>query len=141
MKKETVMKCFQKAGITSSDFSVVGGQYEDEDPFVDLDGQDELQSLIDQISHSETCCDVDEYINGEDDMPVCMEYDNDWEDHFFAGLNPNSDTSLPEDLSLQENPNEEEEEFDLERPPQKIKMSQYFWILKDTLRRQQFHPL
>ena len=47
-------------------------------------------------------------------------------DHFFAGLNPNSDTSLPEDLSLQENPNEEEEEFDLERPPQKIKMSQYF---------------
>ena len=46
MKKETVMKCFQKAGITSSDFSVVGCQYEDEDPFVDLDGQDELQVLL-----------------------------------------------------------------------------------------------
>ena len=86
-----------------------------------MDGQDELQSLIDQISHTEACCEVDEYINGEDDMPVCMEYDNDWEDHFFAGLNPNSDTSLPEDLSLQENPNEEEEEFDLEPPPQKIR--------------------
>ena len=28
---------------------------------------------------------------------------------FFSGLNPNSDTSLPEDPSLQENPNEEEE--------------------------------
>ena len=64
------MKGFRKAGITSSDFSVVGRQYEDEDPFVDLDGQDELQSLIDQISHSETCCDVDEYINGKDDVPV-----------------------------------------------------------------------
>ena len=63
MKKEKVMKCFQKAGITSSDFSVVGRQYEDEDPFVYLDGQDELQSLIDQIFHTETCCEVDEYIN------------------------------------------------------------------------------
>ena len=52
MKKETVMKCFRKTGITSSDFSVVGRQYEDEDPFVDLDGQDELQIHIDQISHS-----------------------------------------------------------------------------------------
>ena len=98
----------------------MGRQYEDEDPFVHLDGQDELQSLVDQISHTETCCEVDDYINGEDDMPVCMEYDNDWEDNFFAGLNLNSDTSLPEDPSLQENPNEEEEEFDLEPPPQKI---------------------
>ena len=61
----------------------MGRQYEDEDPLVDLDGQDELQSLIDKISHTETCCEVDEYINGEDDMPVCMEYDNDWEDLFF----------------------------------------------------------
>ena len=53
MKKETAMKCFRKAGITSSDFSVVGRQYEDEDPFVDLDRQDELQSLVDQISHTD----------------------------------------------------------------------------------------
>ena len=64
----------------------MGRQYEDEDPFVDLDGQDELQSLIDQISHSETSCDVDEYINGEDDVPVCMEYYNDWEDFFLLAL-------------------------------------------------------
>ena len=56
VKKETVMKCFRKAGNTSSDFPVVGRQYEDEDPLFDLDGQDELQSLIDQISHTETCC-------------------------------------------------------------------------------------
>ena len=48
-------------------------QYEDEDLFVDLDGQDELQSLVDQISRTETCCEVDDYINGEDDTPVCME--------------------------------------------------------------------
>ena len=88
MKKETVMKCFRKAGITSSDFSVVGRQYEDEDPFVDLDGQDELQSLIDQISHSETCCDVDEYISMERMTCLCV-----WSmimtgKVIFAGLNP-----------------------------------------------------
>ena len=40
--------------------------------------------------------------------------------NFFAGLNPNSDTSLPEDPSLQENLKEKEDEFDLEPPSQKI---------------------
>jgi len=43
---------------------------------------------------------VDEYINGEDDIPVC----NDWEDCccFLVTLMQNSDSSLPEDPSLQD---------------------------------------
>ena len=67
---------------------------------------------------------------------------------FFAGFNPNSDTSPPEDPSLQENPNEEEKMFDLELHPKKITKYQDaiaaledYWIAKDSLRRQQnFHP-
>jgi len=43
-------------------------------------------------------CRVDEYINGEDDMPVFI----DWGDCFPADLNANSDSSLPEDPPLQD---------------------------------------
>ena len=119
------MKCFKKAGITSTNYSVVGHQYEDEDAFADLEAQEELQSLVDQIPVTEACCGVDEYINGEGDVPVCMEYDNDWEEHFFADLNANS-SPLPED------PNEEDD-FDLEPPPQKItKYQDAIAALKDV---------
>ena len=115
VKEETVKKCFRKAGITCTDFSVVGRQFENEDPFADLDEQEELQTLVDQISYTEiTCCGIQEYVNGEGDMPICMEYDGDWEDRFLAELNTSSASS-----SL-EAPNEEEEEFDLEPPLQKI---------------------
>ncbi len=37
VKEETIMKCFRKAGVTRTDFSVVGCQFENEDPFADMD--------------------------------------------------------------------------------------------------------
>ena len=38
---------------------------------------------------------MEEYVNGEDDVPVCMEYDNEWENQFFADLNADSDSLVP----------------------------------------------
>ena len=116
VKKEMIMKCFRKGGITHTDFSVSSRQYEDEDPFADLEAQEDLCSLGNQLPLTETCCSVEECIGGEGDVPVCIEYDNDWEDRFFANLNADSDSIAPEDT------NEEEDEFDLEPPPTKIKM-------------------
>ena len=67
--------------------------------------REELNNLVDQI---ESNCLVEEYINGEDDVPICMQYDDDWEDHFFSELS----SSQPEsDLD------EEEGQFDLEGSP------------------------
>ena len=86
VKGETIKKCFSKSGITGSSFSVVGRVYENEDPFEDVEDQEELQSLVDQISPSATNCPVEEYIGGEDDVPTCIQYDNDWENHFFTQL-------------------------------------------------------
>ena len=43
-----------------------------------------------------------------------MQYDDDWEDRFFAEL---SSSQVDPD---QEDPDEEEEKFDLELPPMKI---------------------
>ncbi len=39
VKEETVMKCFRKAGGTRTNFSVVGRQFENEDPFADMEEQ------------------------------------------------------------------------------------------------------
>ena len=56
------MKCFAKSGITGSSFSVIGLAYENEDPFEDVEDQEELHSLVDQLSPSAANCPVEEYI-------------------------------------------------------------------------------
>ena len=48
------MKCSAKSGITGSSFSVIGHAYENEDPFEDVEDQEELHSLVDQLSPSAT---------------------------------------------------------------------------------------
>ena len=54
VQEETIRKCFTKSGITGSGFSVVHRLYEDEDPFDDVEAQEELHELLDQISPSDT---------------------------------------------------------------------------------------
>ena len=41
VQEETIRKCFTKSGITGSGFSVVHRLYEDEDPFDDVEAQEE----------------------------------------------------------------------------------------------------
>lgn len=74
-------KCFAKSGITisGSSSSVVSWWYEDEDPFDHIEAQEELHDLYDQLPLSDTACPVEEYINGDDYVPICMQYDNNWE--------------------------------------------------------------
>ena len=109
------MKCFRKSGITDDSFSIVTRSYEDEDPFDDLEAQEELCDLVGHIPDS---CTVDEYINGEKDVHICMQYDEDWESDFFSELldSSHADSLAPDDPNEQE----VEEQFDLEPPPPKI---------------------
>jgi hypothetical protein len=149
VQEETIRKCFTKSGITGSSFSVVRRLHEDEDPFDDVEAQQEFHDLFDRISPSETNCPVEEYINGEGDVPICMQYDDDWEDHFFAELGSSQAVS---DSLVQEDP-DDEGQFDLEPPPPKItrfqdaiyphlKRFSHSWIGEDSLKRQQglHHP-
>ena len=117
-KEETIKKYFATSGITvtGSSSSVVSRLYEDEDPFDDIEAQEELHELYDQISPSNTNCPVDEYINGEGDVPICMQYDDNWEESFFAEL---GSTSHSLDQDDQEDA-DDGEQFDLEPPPPKI---------------------
>ena len=118
VKEETIKKCFAKSGITGSSFSVVSRLYEDEDPFDDIEAEEELHDLYDQISPSDTNCPVEEYINGEGDVPICMQYGDDWEDSFFADLGSASHLLDQDD---QEDP-DDGEQFDLEPPPPGFRM-------------------
>ena len=68
------MKCFRNAGITGSSFSVVSRAYETEDPFDEVDAQKGLHDLVDEIPLLVGSCSVEEYINGENDIPICMQY-------------------------------------------------------------------
>ena len=97
--------------VPPSGFSVVHRLYEDEDPFDDIKTQEELHELLDRISPSNTNCPVEEYINGEGDGPTCMQYNNNWEDHFFANLGSSQTFS---DSLVQEDP-DDEGQFDLYR--------------------------
>ena len=73
-------------------------------------------TFFDQISPSQTNCPFEEYINGEDDVPTYMQYDDDWEDHFFDEIG----FSQADLYSLVQEDPENEGQFDLKPPPPKI---------------------
>ena len=80
--------------------------------FAWIDDQEELHDLVDEIPLSLSNCSVEEYINGENNIPICMQYYDDWEECFFAEL------GLSQGYS--DNDSDEEEQFDAEPPSTKI---------------------
>ena len=139
VQEETIRKCFTKSGITWSSFSVVRRLHEDEDPFDNVEAQQEFHDLFDQILPSETNCPVEEYING------VMQYDDDWEDHFFAELGR---PQVVLALLVQVDP-DDEGQFHLNQKSHGFRMRyphlrrfSHSWIGEDSLKRQQglHHP-
>ena len=114
VKASTIQKCFRKAGVLSDDFEVqVVGE---EDPFVDIDDTVQLGSLI-QSAMGESSCSVEEYVAGEDALPVCADFDcEDWDEKWLNSLNDNPDSDTGD------NPDSDTEEvdYDLLPPPPKL---------------------
>ena len=111
VRAETVVKCFRKAGILNANLDVVSCYLEEEDdPFLEADMRMEVQSLIEKTMPTDGRCNLDEYLNGDDDLPVCMELDGDsWEANFLKQLQHKE-----EDV-------DEEDEMDVEPPPPKLR--------------------
>ena len=89
VKSDTITKCFRKAGVLNDVLEVVGldqaGADGSVDPFADIDEDFELQYLIEQ-TRSESCT-PREFISGDDDLPVCVEMDDEnWENTFLEEL-------------------------------------------------------
>ena len=81
-----------------------------EDPFVEADHCMKLQCLIDETMGIDPSCPANEYVNGDDDLPVCVDLnDNDWEDNFLA--------QLGQPLTTEENEDEEANNHELDKEP------------------------
>ena len=113
VEEETIRKCFRKAGILDLDMAVV--ERDEEDPFSEADECVALQSLIDKTMSSHEACPLEEYINGDEDLAVCRDInDNSWESTFFKNLGQ-------EDEEVSDNEEQEEQEDMDDNPPPKVK--------------------
>ena len=129
VSKDTISKCFRKAGILDNSFMVATREHEDQDPFGELDSvqcagddqeqsaQSELEDLIHQLGMpTEARCSASEYVSGNNELSTCAGQDcESWEEEFFASIADQP----PETVEEEEEP--DDSTFDLEPPPLKIK--------------------
>lgn len=85
VREETFCKCFRKAGVldTSVDVVTCGNKSDDEDPFLTSDASLELQSLIDQTVTTQEKCTLDEHLNGDDVLTICVDLHSDSQEESF----------------------------------------------------------
>ena len=114
VKEEVVKKCFRKAGSLDSSFEVVTGllMADDEDPFSEVDDQvkDNMQSLIERTMPADRQCSVEEYLMGDDDLPICTNLDcATWEDNFLSQLG-DGDPAQQEEMDSEDNKADNDED-------------------------------
>ena len=115
VKSETIVKCFRKCGIISSESVVVAWIGASEDPFNDVDEACELRALIGELSDS--TCSPEEYVTGDNSLPLCDDAGDDWDDRFLASISQ-------EQAETEEAGNNEDELYDLEPPTPKLRTYQ-----------------
>lgn len=86
-----------KAGILNTDLDVVSSGFEEEGDWQNVCM--EVQRLIEKIMPADGRFTVDEYERGDDDLPDCMEFDNDtWEAYFMDQLLEEADERGEEEV-------------------------------------------
>ena len=92
VKAETVCKCFRKAGILDAGMEVVSCDIGDEDPFADIDENDNLQGMITKVMPGSERCTAQEYINGDSELATCSDMEDErWEEAYMSQLGQPSD--------------------------------------------------
>uniref|UniRef100_A0A1X7UNP5 DDE-1 domain-containing protein n=1 Tax=Amphimedon queenslandica TaxID=400682 RepID=A0A1X7UNP5_AMPQE len=110
VKPETITKCFKSAGMLNSESEV--HIIDEDDPFASLDS--DFNELITQTVGTNGCS-ADEYLNGDNDLPICVQFDDEkWDEEFLESLSHEEVASTCNDLS-------DIEDFDILPPPPKLK--------------------
>lgn len=116
---ETIKKCFRKAGIVNREFQLVARMSEgdDEDPFMALDSEvsesdlGDLENLILQVQSRDSSCSVEEFVNGDSDLPVCQNiFDDKWEQEFLDQVAKTPSSDVTEETTRSSESEEEEEQ-------------------------------
>ena len=140
---ETIKKCFRKAGILNEDLELRSLPLIDQDPFVDCDELEntedsELAGLISRVQLQDACS-ADEFIEGEDLIPICPEMtDESWEERFFADLAPSPKRLNKEDDDSEHDPEDDsdvgEEEESVQQTSKVKSYSDAVESLEDVLK-------
>ena len=114
VKESTIIKCFKTAGILNDTFDIQERICTSEDPFEDIDETISLTPLISAAMGTIDACSTSEYINGDNELPVCADLDDDyWEDNFMESLTQQEATPAAED-------SDPEDDVDVPSPVPKI---------------------
>ena len=106
---QTISKCIRRAGILNSEMDIDSCNMEEDDPFLAMDEEADFVSLMNDVVPV-SCV---EYVNGEDDIPVCNDMDKlAWEEDFMKQLGQ-------EDCG--EENDEDEEDNSVQVPVSKVK--------------------
>ena len=85
---------------------------DEEDPFQDIDEDVGISSLISRTMGTLHQCSVEEYVNGDNSLSVCVDMDDDqWDENFLDSLTEEEEPVTGD---------EEEEEFNVPPPVPKI---------------------
>ncbi len=121
VKVSTIQKCIRRAGILNDDMSDVVTCEVEDDPFQDLDEDTNLQEVIQQVMLPDACS-VQEYGNGDDEIPVCIEMDgNSWDESFMLHLQEPANNSQQDDDEENDEEDDEEGGKDSDQPEPAIK--------------------
>ena len=111
-KSTTIQKCFRNAGVLSTDLHI--SALDEEDPFQDIDEDFDMSSLISCTMGTLHQCSVEEHVNGDNSLSVCVDMaDEQWDKNFLD--------SLTEEVEpVTGDVEEEEEEFNVPPPVPKL---------------------
>ena len=88
-------------------------QLQGPDPFAGAEAEMDISSLISHVMGTSEQCSSEIYINGDNELATCMEFDDDtWDQRFLESVGVQNDI---------ENQDSDTEETDLPPPPPKIK--------------------
>ena len=114
VKPETVSRCFRRAGILTEQLCVTSVvQLQGPDPFADVEAEMGLAGLISGVMDTSEQCSSEVYVNGDNELATCVEFDGDtWDQIFQENLGVQNDM---------ENQDSDTEETDILPPLPKVK--------------------